>query len=317
MIEDQGKLLNDFIEYEKARGFKSIKKVKYLINEYFEYINSNDMDILHINHREAQNYQTYLTTLTNPDGSIHYATTTITDMISVTRNLYNYLKVRKYIYSNPFSTIRLLKKENRLPRNIPKEEELFKFMNVLKEFWKYKNLRDQKHFYKMHVIGELMYSCGLRIDEVANLKAGDIDFDRSIVIVRKGKGGKERIGYLNEYAGIVLKMFVTEMKELINVNCKSDMIFGVNDSHILDSRFNSSLKKIGEETGIGRFTSHNFRHCLGFHLLRRGCDMRYIQIILGHDDLKSTTIYTKVDRQDLKNELDKYHPRRFMKDRNQ
>jgi len=103
------------------------------------------------------------------------------------------------------------------------------------------------------------------------------------------------------------------MKEIINFNDIQDSVFGVKDGKNLEAFLNSYLKETGEKSGIGKFTSHNFRHCLGFHLLRRGCDMRYIQLILGHDDLKSTTIYTKVDKNDLKNELDRFHPRRFGK----
>jgi len=58
-------------------------------------------------------------------------------------------------------------------------------------------------------------------------------------------------------------------------------------------------------------TSHGFRHSLGTHLLRSGCDMRHIQVILGHEALSTTQIYTKVDKEDLKKSLDAFHPRRW------
>ena len=311
MTEEHKELLTDFIEYERLRGFKSIRKIRYLLKVFFEYLECGGIDLYRLKHRDAQNYQTYLTTLTNEDGSIHYAITTITDMISVTRNLYNYLKFKHLVYSNPFTSIRLLKKENKLPRNIPKEADLNKFLKTLKEFWKYSTLNKQKRYYKIHVIAELMYSSGIRIDEVSKLKVTDIDFDRNVVIVRNGKGGKDRIGYLNEYEANILKIFINEMGESLTRDERIDSLFGFKDVKALESFLNKNLTKIGELTGIGRFTSHNFRHCLGFHLLRRGSDMRYIQLILGHDDLKSTAVYTKVDKKDLKNELDKYHPRRF------
>ncbi len=311
MTEEHKKILNDFCDYEKTRGFKSYHKVKYLVKVFINYIEEQELKINEIKHKEAQNYQTYLTTLTKEDGTIHYAKTTITDMISVTRNLYNYLKSINLVCSNPFLSIRLLKKENKLLRNIPNEEKLVKLLNKLKEFWKFKSL--QKPIYKTHVIAELMYSTGLRISEVAELRIEDIDFEKSIVVVRNGKNGKERKAYLNEYAGKVLKIFI-EMKSVINLESKdSSKLFGVKDGDGLSQYVNNYLKKVGKEFCLDNFTSHNFRHSLGFHLLRRGCDMRYIQLILGHDDLKSTMLYTKVDKTDLKSELDKYHPRQFMK----
>jgi len=311
MNEDNEKLLKDFCDYEKTRGFKSYHKIKYLVKVFIEYIEENDLKLNEVKHKDAQNYQTYLTTLTKEDGTIHYVNTTITDMISVTRNLYNYLKSINLVYSNPFTSIRLLKKENKLPRNIPKEDGLVKLLNRLKEFWKYEYVRDQRYIYKVHVIAELMYSTGLRISEVAELREEDIDFEKNIIIVRRGKNSKERKAYLNEYASKVLKIFI-QIKDVINFKDRHmDKIFGVKDGDMLCGFVNNYLKRIGKEYGLESFKSHSFRHSLGFHLLRRGCDIRYIQLILGHDDLKSTMIYTKVDKKDLRSELDKYHPRQM------
>lgn len=76
---------------------------------------------------------------------------------------------------------------------------------------------------------------------------------------------------------------------------------------------NSRLRKLCLELEIPVITSHGFRHSLGTHLLRSGCDMRHIQVILGHDKLSSTQIYTKVYADDLKDSIDKYHPRQWIK----
>jgi site-specific recombinase XerD len=313
MTDYQENLLKDFIEYETIRGFKSIRKIKYLMKVFFHYVDTNDIEFKRLNHREAQNYQTYLSTLTNPDGSIHYSVRMIQDLINIVSNFYNYLKYIGSVYVNPFKSIKLLKSEKRLPANIPTEEILNEFLTNLKCFWKEKNVRTQRFKYRNHVISELMYSTGLRISELAGLEENDIDFDRGIVRVRNGKGGKERSCYLNEYSGNVLKIYITQMRDLIVHKKSSSGLFGSNSGRILEGRLNDKLNDLGKKFNIGNFTSHKFRHCIGFHLLRRGCDMRYIQLILGHDDLKSTSIYAKVDKNDLKNELDKYHPRRFGK----
>lgn len=87
-------------------------------------------------------------------------------------------------------------------------------------------------------------------------------------------------------------------------------IFGADKSR-LAIVLNAELKKVCTEMEIPVITSHGFRHSLGTHLLRAGCDMRYIQIILGHESLGSTQVYTKVDKDDLKRSLDAFHPRKY------
>jgi len=84
---------------------------------------------------------------------------------------------------------------------------------------------------------------------------------------------------------------------------EDDHLFGVKDGRALDQALNGWLK-----TTCG-MTSHGFRHSVGTHLLQRGCDLRFIQVILGHEDLKSTALYTKVSKEDLRCQLDQFHPR--------
>ena len=311
MTYEQMKLSNEFTEYEILRGYKSFKKIKYFLKTYFNYLDETYLEITRIKHKDAQNFQTYLSALTDDKGSVRYAVATVLDIIGIVTNFYNYLKVIHLVYANPFIGIKLLKAEKTLPKNLPDEKKMDMYLAKLKHFWKQKDTRNARFIYRTHVIAELMYSTGLRIDEVARLKIENIDFDRGIVVVKEGKGGKERYAYLNEYAGKVLKIYINQMRDIVNNNPDSSNLFGVTDGKNLDCSLNKRLNAIAKEIGLPKFTSHYFRHCLGFHLLRRGCDMRYIQLILGHEALKTTMIYTKVDKKDLKNELDKYHPRQL------
>jgi integrase/recombinase XerD len=73
---------------------------------------------------------------------------------------------------------------------------------------------------------------------------------------------------------------------------------------------NKVLRNVAGELGLGPFTNRGFRHAFGYHFLRAGCDLRYIQKLLGHDCMRSTEVYTKVDKENLKEILDTYHPRR-------
>jgi site-specific recombinase XerD len=86
-------------------------------------------------------------------------------------------------------------------------------------------------------------------------------------------------------------------------------VFGVHPER-LTAVVNQELKKNCRALDLPAITSRGFRHSLGTHLLRAGCDMRYIQAVLGHDSLQSTQVYTRVDKDELKDSLDRFHPRR-------
>jgi len=91
-----------------------------------------------------------------------------------------------------------------------------------------------------------------------------------------------------------------------------ERLFGA-DVATLMSAVNKELSEVCNKLKIPVITCHGFRHSIGTHLLRAGCDLRHIQMILGHEKLNSTQRYTRVDRRDLRNIIDKYHPRQPVK----
>jgi site-specific recombinase XerD len=158
-----------------------------------------------------------------------------------------------------------------------------------------------------------LYSTGMRISEAAGLTVSDIDFRRSLVTVREGKGGISRVCFLSEYAREVLRMYVDEMRQALESEWNErngELLFGVR-WHSLIMIMNKKLLETAKKLGLPKVTNHMFRHAVGYHLLRAGCPIRHIQEILGHKAIKNTEIYTKVDKEDLKAVLDKYHPRTF------
>jgi site-specific recombinase XerD len=88
----------------------------------------------------------------------------------------------------------------------------------------------------------------------------------------------------------------------------SGRLFGTGKAQLM-SFVNRELKRVSAAAGLPLITSHTFRHAVGFHLLRAGCNIRHIQALLGHAKLKTTEVYTKIDKEDLRNVIDKYHPR--------
>ena len=148
---------------------------------------------------------------------------------------------------------------------------------------------------------------------MAALKVADIDLNRGLVRVEEGKGGAERTAYLNDYAREVLRLYIERVRALIFTDWhrrNNDLLFGTRWDRLYHL-VNDTLKEVTARLSLGEFSSHGFRHALGYHLLRAGCNIRHIQEILGHKLLRNTEIYTKVDKEDLRNILDTHHPRRF------
>ena len=304
-------MINDYMEYEKISGKSESYTIhfKYDAMTFKEYLESNNIDFLRLTINEAQDFQGYLLERKTRNGK--YAESSIIRKMLVIKYFYNYLRESKYIYNNPYEYVKLIKQEKRILRYLLKEKELSDFLDKLSMFEEEKRLDKKMSRFKAYVISELMYSTGMRVSEVSLLKKDDIDFEKGIVKITDKKTKKERPGFLNDYAKSLLKLYIENIEE---INCKSasknkDYLFFAGTAGIM-STLNKTLQKVSGNPG---FVSHNFRHSVGYHLLKRGCGIRYIQIILGHESINSTQVYTKVDKEDLKNVLDEYHPRTFDK----
>jgi integrase/recombinase XerD len=318
MTKENHKLFNEYLEYEKLKGHteQGYTDLRTRVPHFIEYIECADIEIGRIGVKEAQGYQGWLLEKTNTTGNSlkkRYKNMTVISYVYPASAFCEYLRRKGLIPSNPFRMIRRLRMEKRIPRNIPKEAEMERFLELLSRFDEEGNLKAGKNAYRVHVAAELMYSTGMRISEVAGLMVSDIDFEKSIVYVNRGKGGESRIAWLSDYSREVLRLYVMEIRELLfnELNKRnSSLLFGVRwgwFGHVVNKR----LQKAAQKLSMPGFTCHMFRHAVGYHLLRSGCNIRHIQEILGHKKLKSTEIYTKVDISDLKSVLDRCHPRKW------
>jgi integrase/recombinase XerD len=131
------------------------------------------------------------------------------------------------------------------------------------------------------------------------------------VYVAEGKGRKGRLAFMTGYAAGVMKWYLEKGRRAVLGKYERGYgrtVFGACPQRLMAAA-NRDLKAACRELELPEITSHGFRHSLGTHLLRAGCDMRYIQIILGHKALHTTQLYTRVDKDDLRNSLDRFHPR--------
>ena len=314
MNEEYGELLFEFLEDEKVKGRmeKGLIQLKQTVPKFISWLDLSGLQLYEVGVKEALSYQEWLIETGRLDGD-KYQASTVRNFLKGAGGFYEFLKDRGLVHDNPFRQIRKIREEKILPRNILKEKQMDSLLSRLSLFDSEKGLKNQVTMYKVHVIAELMYASGLRISEVADLAPGDIDFGKGIINVRAGKGGVSRIAWLDDYSKEILNLYITEMRELTFSawhDRNNHLLFGT-PWFSLEKLVNKTLKKVSENLKIGHFTSHGFRHALGYHLLRSGCNIRYIQEILGHKHLKNTEIYTKVDREDLRDVLDSFHPRKF------
>jgi len=156
-------------------------------------------------------------------------------------------------------------------------------------------------------IVECLYSTGMRIGELVQLNVSDVRDDREILI--KGKGNKERIVFLGEYALKSLKRYLEEVRPNLVRDDKEKALFLSRFGTRLTCR---SIERMMEKYGImtGKDVSpHTIRHSFATHLLENGADLRAVQELLGHSDLSTTQKYTHITLERLKEIYKKTHPR--------
>ncbi len=179
-----------------------------------------------------------------------------------------------------FEEIPMMKKEKQLPKVVSKE--------------KIKLIIDSCSNLKHKLIVKFLYSSGLRLSELLNLKRNNIDFDTKFIWVKKGKGVKDRITLLSPSLKNDL------LKYYSNTDFKTGYIFEGRNGKISKKSVQKILERAGKKTGI-KIHPHMLRHSFATHLLEQGTDIRYIQKLLGHSSSSTTEIYTHVANKDLKN----------------
>ncbi|HKW80228.1 MAG TPA: site-specific tyrosine recombinase XerD [Casimicrobiaceae bacterium] len=158
---------------------------------------------------------------------------------------------------------------------------------------------------------ETLYATGLRVSELVNLKLSQLSFDMGVVRVL-GKGNKERLVPLGEEAIDWLKRYCATARAELGGDARGDAVFvTARRGPMTRQAFWSLIKRHAATAGIARtaLSPHTLRHAFATHLLNHGADLRVVQLLLGHSDITTTTIYTHVARERLKLLHQRHHPR--------
>ena len=280
-LEKQLESYYEDCEFRKRLNEKTIKAYTIDLNQYLEFITTTE-----INQKIINEYIHYLN-----KKYIKYKT--IKRKIASVKAFYSYLEYEEIIDYSPFNKIKTKIKEPKLlPKTIQKDY-IDKIIHLLLKDLKNSKTEFQKKISLRNItLISVMFSTGIRVSELCNIKLKDIDLlEKKLKIF--GKGSKERILYLGNSNVVQLcQMYLT-----YNNTCKKNEYFFLNkfNKKLSEQTVRILLKKIESELELStHITPHMFRHTFATTLLEKGVDIRYIQNILGHSSISTTQIYTYV-----------------------
>jgi integrase/recombinase XerD len=289
-------------ELEKKNTYKGGRKR--FLSVFKEYLLKRELSLSSFKVKDAQDFQNTLMMQTEDNGNIHYSRKTVTLVMTFTKTFYHWLKQKGLVSTNPFMHIKGVRGEKRLPENVLNEEEMQKVLRGLRNFLKARDLKESKVKYKVHVMAELAYATGMSRSELLGLNVCDLDVEKSVIHL------KQRDCFLDEYTRQVLKIYLTRIRPLC---IKEQTNFLFTGRVNLRTAVNLFLGQECEKQGTKKISLKDIRHSLAAHLLKNGCDIRYLKELLGHEDLGTTQKYLRVDKEKLKNVLDVFHPRSRMR----
>jgi integrase/recombinase XerD len=158
---------------------------------------------------------------------------------------------------------------------------------------------------------ETLYSCGLRVSELVNLKVTNLFFEQGFVKV-EGKSEKERLVPVSEKAVVEINKYLGGYRKTLRISPESENVLFLNRRGKKLSRVMifTIIKNLAQKVGMDKKISpHTFRHSFATHLISGGADLRAVQEMLGHESILTTEIYTHLDRDYLKSTISQFHPR--------
>ena len=222
-------------------------------------------------------------------------------ILSGIRSFYRFLIMEDYLEADPTELLESPQTGFKLPE-VMTVEEIDLLIGSID--------RGTKEGQRNRAILETLYSCGLRVSELCNLKLSELYFDEGFIKV-EGKGSKQRLVPISPRAVKEINLYFTDRNQMKIKPEFEDFVFisnfGKNISRIMVFHI---IKELAVRIGLKKKISpHTFRHSFATHLLEGGANLRAIQCMLGHESIGTTEIYTHIDRNMLRSEIIEHHPR--------
>jgi integrase/recombinase XerD len=295
---------------QKNYSPKSIKEIARLLKQYARFLAENKVKtVKKINQKINDAYRSERYYAVNQYGRQNSVAYRNRELIEV-RNLLSYLFKKGHHPKNLTELIVCYRVQSqRLPKNIMTKREV-------KKLFKLPDL-DNPFGYRDRMMMEILYATGMRRSELNHLNIADINPVEKTVFIREGKGQKDRVVpinyaalgfvsvYVNDTRPRLLRCYHADVKE----QGPQHLLVGQNTLRLDDSSLNNILKPyLKKLTTDKRLGIHSFRHTFATHMVQQGMPVRYLQEILGHDDLNTTMRYLQLNIKDLQKEYRKCHP---------
>ena len=293
-------LLNDYLIYlkiERGLSENSIKSYSYDIKNLLRYINkyNNKLSLKQCDKKFMQEFIYEISKNINSRSQSR--------LLSSLKSFFNYLVFEGYNNISPMELIESPKIVTKLPEVLSIEE--------IKLLIKNSEL-NKNHGIRNSAILETLYGSGLRVSELINLKLSDIHYDDKLLLIQ-GKGNKQRLVPLGSISESKVSNYVNNYRILKKVKKNSnDIVFlNRNGKKLTRAMIFNIVKEAQNKSNIKKTVSpHTFRHSFATHLLENGADLRSIQIMMGHENITTTEVYTHLDTKHLSKTLNKFHPRK-------
>lgn len=302
---DLSRLAGEYIQALKVRNLagRSIANTRFMLEKFLAFLAGRGMTHADgITRAIIQDYQIELYHTINGRGrpnSVQHQNS----MLATVKGFMRHLKERDYIVADPARDIPYAKLPKRLPRGILTPSEARKIINT----------PDTKCAigYRDHTIMEVLYTSGIRKDELIKLSLSDVDYHDGFLRINNGKGSKDRVVPLGRIACRYLENYIKSVRpELIRDPYNNHLFLSARGNRLSKGMVWELVKKYAKQAKIKKTVSpHTFRHTCATAMLKNRADIRAVQELLGHESLESTQVYTRITINDLKETHSRCHPR--------
>jgi len=295
--DDSIKGFEDYLRLEKALSSNSINAYINDINKLLDFLKDNFKGTtpqkVRLNHLKS-----FVEWLNGKGVSPRTQARTISGI----KSFFKYLLIEEKINSDPTSLLESPRIGRKLP-DVLSIEEIDMLINSI-DIEKPEGQRNK-------AILETLYSCGLRVSELVNLKLSNLSFDQGYIKV-EGKSNKERLVPISNRAIKEINIYVEGYRKTLKIVHGAQDILFLNRRGQMLSRVMifTVIKTLAIQVNLQKKISpHTFRHSFATHLIDGGADLRSVQEMLGHESILTTEIYTHLDREYLKDTINQFHPR--------
>jgi site-specific recombinase XerD len=288
--------IDSFLSYmktEKIASPSTIYGYRKEVRKFIDYITSiNISDVNLISTSTVRQYFYY------SKESRGLCQSSISKIVATIKSFFNYLEEEEIIVKNPTRKIRIPKKIYRIPSVMSKFE-----VDLIIKSVDFAPLRCRKNNTRDKLVLSLLYYTGIRKSELLNLNWTDINLSKSFIIIRRGKGGKDRLIPLHKEVTELLDKYLDERLPL-----KTEaLIIGEQGRRMCNCSFVNLLKMYLAISGLKRkgYTAHSFRHTFATHLIEAGVDLFKVQKLLGHASLDTTKIYINFNSSQMAKAVDR------------